>query len=113
MASIPPYQKLKRGAAVALLALACAACATPGRQLDPLDRGVVAIHTGAGNLVGWRARGPEDPATTFNLYRDGVRINTTPLTATNFVDAGASASAAYSVRAVSKRAESAVDGRAG
>lgn len=113
MASIPPYQKLKRGAALALLALACAACATPGRQLEPLDRGVVAIHTGAGNFVSWRALGPEDPATTFNLYRDGVRINATPLTATNFVDAGASASAAYSVRAVSKGAESAIDGRAG
>nr|WP_229446401.1 hypothetical protein [Massilia oculi] len=101
MASLPQYQTLKRGAAIALLALACAACATPGRQLDPLDRGVVAIHTGDGNFVSWRALGPEDPATAFNLYRDGVRINTTPLGATNFVDTGAAASAAYSIRAVS------------
>ena len=113
MASLPYYQTLKRGAALALLALACTACATPGRQLEPLDRGVVAIHTGDGNFVSWRALGPEDPATAFNLYRDGVRINTTPLGATNFVDAGAAASAAYSVRAVSRGTESAVDARAG
>ena len=113
MASLPHYQTLKRGAAIALLALACAACATPGRQLDPLDRGVVAIHTGDGNFVSWRALGPEDPATAFNLYRDGVRINATPLGATNFVDTGAAASAAYSIRAVSGGTESAVDARAG
>ena len=113
MASLPHYQTLKRGAAIALLTLACAACATPGRPLDPLDRGVVAIHTGDGNFVSWRALGPEDPATAFNLYRDGVRINTTPLGATNFVDTGAAASAAYSIRAVSGGTESAVDARAG
>ena len=106
-------RQLKRGAAIGLLALACTACATTGRQLEPLDRGVVAIHTGDGNFVSWRALGPEDPATTFNLYRDGVRVNGQPLTATNFVDAGAAPSVAYSVRAVSKGSESTVDARAG
>ena len=113
MASLPHYRRLKRGAALGLLALACSACTAPGRQLETLDRGVVAIHTGAGNFVSWRALGPEDPATTFNLYRDGVRVNGQPLAATNFVDAGAAASAAYSVRAVSKGSESQVDARAG
>jgi len=113
MASFFHYRSMKRGAALALLALACTACATTGRQLEPLDRGVVAIHTGDGNFVSWRALGPEDPATAFNLYRDGVRVNTMPLTATNVVDKGAAASAAYSVRAVSKGTESTVDARAG
>ena len=105
--------KLTQRAAIGLLALACTACVTGGRQLEPLDRGVVAIHTGDGNFISWRALGPEDPATAFNLYRDGVRVNDTPLAATNFVDAGAAASAAYGVRAVSKGKESAVDARAG
>lgn len=113
MASSTQLRHLARGAAIGLLALTCTACATGGRQLEPLDRGVVAIHTGDGNFISWRALGPEHPATAFNLYRDGVRVNAAPLAATNFVDAGAAANATYSVRAVSKGKESAVDARAG
>ena len=105
MTSLPHLGLLQRGAALGLLALACTACTTSGRQREALDRGVVAIHTQAGNFVSWRALGTDDPATAFNLYRDGVRVNATPLGATNLVDAGTTASATYSVRAVVRGAE--------
>ena len=53
---------------------------------------MVAIHTQEGNFVSWRALAGEDAA-TFNLYRDGKRLNEQPLAATNFVDKGAASGA--------------------
>jgi rhamnogalacturonan endolyase len=90
----------QRLAALGLLALACSAGANPVKQLEKLDRGVVAIHTDNGNFISWRALGGEPAATAFNLYRDGVRLNDKPLAATNFVDPGARAAASYIVRTV-------------
>ncbi|QOY96100.1 rhamnogalacturonan lyase [Massilia sp. UMI-21] len=115
MASNTDTSTLQRSIGLGLLALACSACSTTGtqsaatqaartgpgdRQLERLDRGVLALRTDDGNFVSWRALGQDDPATTFNVYRDGVRINGQPLAATNLVDAGARPGAAYSVRAV-------------
>lgn len=112
---------LRRSIALGMLALACTACGTTktplagtqlaaaqaaGRQLEALDRGVVAIPTQGGNFVSWRALAQDDPATAFNLYRDGKHINDKPLAATNFVDNGAGPAAAYSVLPVRGNAES-------
>ena len=86
-----------RNLALGLLALACTACAAPGRQLERLDRGVVAIHTQDGNFVSWRALASDDPTTAFDLHRDGVRVNDRPLVATNLLDSGAAPGATYRV----------------
>ena len=87
--------KIATIAGLGLLTLASSACAAsvpaPVRQLEKLDRGLVAIHTDAGNFVSWRALGTEPATLAFNLYRDGVRVNKAPLGVTNFVDAGANA----------------------
>lgn len=99
------FNTLQRSMAPCLLALACTACATQGRQVENLDRGVVAIHTQDGNFISWRALGQEDAGTGFNLYRNGMRVNAQPLAGTNFVDPGAPSSATYSVRAVRGKAE--------
>jgi rhamnogalacturonan endolyase len=72
-----------------------------GRQVEKLDRGVISVRSGSGNLVSWRwlATDPDDVA--FTVYRDGVKITPTPLTgATDYLDSGASAGASYTVRAV-------------
>lgn len=102
-----------RLALLGLLALACSAGAAPanqaGKQLEKLDRGIVAIHTDQGNFISWRALGEDSAATAFNLYRDGVRINDKPLMATNFVDAGAKAAASYAVRALQGGVEAAAE----
>lgn len=112
MPFITTTETLHRNIALGLLALACTACAAPGRQVEKLDRGVVALHTPDGNFVSWRALGHEDPATSFNLYRDGVKVNSAPLAVTNFADTGAAVSASYSVRAVLGGAENAGDAKA-
>lgn len=82
---------------------AAAGAGTPGtgRQLERLDRGVVSVHSSAGNLVGWRLLGTDPAGTAFNVYRGTTRLNPAPITgATDYLDSGAAASATYTVRAV-------------
>ncbi|QOC91143.1 rhamnogalacturonan lyase family protein [Micromonospora craniellae] len=70
-------------------------------QAENLDRGLVSVRAGAGNLVSWRLLGTETSGVAFNLYRGGTRVNATPITgATNYLDNGAAAGSAYTVRAV-------------
>jgi hypothetical protein len=88
------------GAGLATLAPDDAEAAT-SRQVEALDRGVVSVHTGSGNLVSWRwlATDPDDVA--FNVYRAGTKVNTTPITdSTNYFHEGAPSHADYTVRAV-------------
>lgn len=69
-------------------------------QMEKLDRGIVSIRSGANNFVSWRWLGTEDDNITFNLYRNGVKVNNNPLTVTNYTDNGAAATAVYTVKAV-------------
>jgi hypothetical protein len=78
----------------------CAAVAAAGKQVEKLDRGVVAISTGSGVFLSWRALGTDEAGMAFNVYRNGKKLNAHPLDVTNYVDAGGSANAAYSVRPV-------------
>ncbi|GGQ81817.1 rhamnogalacturonan lyase [Streptomyces flaveolus] len=88
------------GAGLTTLAPGTAEAAT-ARQVEALDRGVVSVHTGDGNLVGWRwlATDPDDVA--FNVYRAGTKVNSSPVTgSTTYFHAGAPSQADYTVRAV-------------
>lgn len=77
--------------------------------MENLDRGVVAVRSGAAeSFVSWRLLGTEAPGTEFNLYRStgggpATLLNGAPLAAgTNFTDTTADLSQAnsYFVRAV-------------
>ncbi|MEE6263707.1 rhamnogalacturonan lyase family protein [Plantactinospora sonchi] len=71
------------------------------KQVEDLDRGLVSVRSGDGNLVSWRLLGTETSGVAFNLYRGSTRVNPTPITgATNYLDSGAAAGSAYTVRAV-------------
>ena len=79
------------------------------RQVESLDRGVVAVRPATGSVyVGWRLLGSDPVDVAFNLYRSAgggapVKLNATPLTqTTDFVDTTASLSQTneYHVRAV-------------
>ncbi|OXM59196.1 hypothetical protein CF165_49015, partial [Amycolatopsis vastitatis] len=75
-------------------------------QADRLNRGVVSVHTAAGNRVGWRLLADDPPGVAFNVYRDGTRVTGTPVSGpTSFLDTGAPAGARYTVRAVVGGAE--------
>ncbi|MFS8097573.1 rhamnogalacturonan lyase [Lentzea alba] len=74
------------------------------------DRGLVSTRSvhGNGNFVSWRLLGSDAADVAFNVYRDGVKVNPAPVTtATSYLDAGAPATASYSVRQVIGGVESA------
>ena len=89
-----------------LLFLAILMIATLGvhaqRKTDQLDRGLVAVKTTSGVYCSWRILGEEYYDVTYNLYRDGTKINgDQPLEVTNFLDAaGGTENSTYTVTAV-------------
>ncbi|GGW36067.1 rhamnogalacturonan lyase [Streptomyces griseoloalbus] len=75
--------------------------AATARQVEALDRGVVSVHNGSGNLVGWRWLGTDPDDVAFNVYRAGTKVNSTPVTgSTTYFHSGAPSHADYTVRAV-------------
>jgi rhamnogalacturonan endolyase len=95
------------GAGLTALATDSAEAAT-ARQVERLDRGVVSVHTDSGNLVSWRWLGTDPNDVSFNVYRAGTKVNSTPVSgSTNFFHSGAPAQADYTVRAVVGGAEQA------
>ena len=76
------------------------------RQMEKLDRGLVAAPAqGGGVLVSWRLLATDSPNVGFDVYRDGRKLNTAPITgSTNYADKSGVAGAKYSIR-VTGRAE--------
>src|SRR5687767_1276134 len=48
-------------------------------QLEDLNRGVVAVPSEKGVLVSWRLFGYEPADLGFNVYRDGTKLNESPI----------------------------------
>jgi rhamnogalacturonan endolyase len=66
------------------------------REMESLDRGVIAINQGGGKVyVGWRMFGLDPGSIAFNVYRAtagaaAVKLNASPITSTtDYVDSGA------------------------
>lgn len=69
-----------------------------GRQMEALNRGVVAANTGNGMLVSWRKLATDSANTTFKLYRNGTLV--TEIKAgepTNYFVEGGSAADTYTI----------------
>ena len=75
------------------------------RVTDKLDRGLVALPSGSGNFVSWRIMGEEYYDVEYNLYRDGVKLNSVPLKVSNYTDTKGSSSSKYQVAAVVRGVE--------
>lgn len=75
------------------------------RKTDALDRGLIAIQTANGVYCSWRIMGEEYYDVTYNLYRDGTKVNSEPLSVSNFTDAAGTASSKYTVKAVVRGTE--------
>lgn len=107
--SVFPVPSWTCGFVGGLLLLLLAPSSLAQRQMENLDRGLVAVPTGDGDVfVGWRLLGTDPPDVAFHLYRtEGdqapVRLNEEPLTeSTSFVDSGVDTarSVRYHVRPV-------------
>jgi hypothetical protein len=69
--------------------------------MERLNRGVISVRSGSANLVSWRLLGTDPAGVAFNVYRGSTRVNASPITgSTNYLDAGAAAGTAYTVRPV-------------
>lgn len=83
------------------LMLAASWTAGMAKQAEYLDRGVVAVKTAGGVYISWRSLATDDKALAFDIYRDGVKVNTAPVTqSTNFSDAGGTENSKYVVKAL-------------
>lgn len=83
-------------ASVGVVMPTMSAGATPiTRQVENLDRGVVAVKTDNGVFVSWRRLGTEPATTEFSLYRDNVLVTSGPIT--NFVDPNGTLNSKYMV----------------
>src|SRR5690606_34083259 len=74
------------------------------KQAEDLDRGLISVRSGSGNLVSWRLLGTEPRETAFNVYRGGTRVATVT-DSTNYLDSGAPSDATYTDRPVNGGAE--------
>ncbi|MEU6717952.1 rhamnogalacturonan lyase [Nonomuraea sp. NPDC046802] len=94
-------------AATLITPAAAAHAAPPTKQMEDLDRGLISVRSGSGNLVSWRLLGTDPDGVSFNLYRGSTRVASGVTASTNYLDNGAAADASYTVRAVVGGAEQA------
>ncbi|HSQ42448.1 MAG TPA: hypothetical protein VLM37_09235 [Fibrobacteraceae bacterium] len=80
------------------------------RQMEKLDRGLVAVKVSSGVFLSWRLLATDNSSIGFNVYRGSTLVNSSPITAsTNLVDASGTSSSTYSVRRVVNGTEYAAD----
>ncbi|OLS34846.1 Ig-like domain-containing protein [Bacillus sp. MRMR6] len=71
------------------------------RQMEKLNRGLIAVKADNGIYIGWRLLGTDPKDIAFNLYRDGKKINSEPIkNSTNFLDSDGTVKSIYKIRVV-------------
>lgn len=70
------------------------------RRMEYLGRGLTAVPSDSGVLVSWRFLGTDSDKLTYNLYRDGEKINDAPIRLTNFFDENGTAGSRYTLKEV-------------
>lgn len=74
----------------------------PPRVMEWLDRGLVALEIDKGVFLSWRVLGSDDEKVGFDLYRNGTKITSQPITSSsNYVDNEGSVNDRYSVQMLS------------
>jgi rhamnogalacturonan endolyase len=88
-------------ATILIVTLLLSSTLQAARYMENLNRGVVAVKVTSGVYVGWRMLGTDPSGIAFNVYRDGVLVNGTPITSsTNYTDAGGLTSSTYYIKPV-------------
>ncbi|MGN0482165.1 MAG: RICIN domain-containing protein [Lachnospiraceae bacterium] len=77
-----------------------AAQAAEQRQIESLDRGLVAVKTSNGVYLSWRLLGTDDYTVGFHVYRNGQKIAGPITDSTNYLDKSGKESDTYTVRTV-------------
>jgi hypothetical protein len=83
------------------------------RQMENLDRGLLAVNLNNGVFLSWRMLGTDPKDIAFNIYRNGTLVNQSPITgATNLTDPTGNTSSVYTVHPVLNGTELTVGGTA-
>lgn len=99
---------MKKISTLLLLLFLLAGTASAQRPFEKLNRSVIAQPLNGGVYVNWRISGDEYENTSYKLFRNGTLIHETGVTgASNYQDAGGTASDVYTVTAVKGGVESA------
>lgn len=93
---------------IVLVALVGSVSLFAQRNTDKLDRSLVAVQTNDGVFCSWRIFGEEYYDVTYNLYRDGQKVNEKPLTVSNYLDASGTSTSKYVVKAIVRGTEDVV-----
>jgi rhamnogalacturonan endolyase len=85
-----------------LLAVSCSCLLVSAqRYMEKLNRGTVAVRVNNSEVfLSWRLMGTEPSTTSFNIYRDGVKINATPITGATNYKHSTTTNGTYMVKAV-------------
>lgn len=71
------------------------------RQMEKLNRSLVAVDTENGIYVGWKMLGTDPESVTFDLYRNGEKVNQEPIAdSTNYLDEEGTIDSKYQVRII-------------
>lgn len=76
--------KIKKVIICGILLLSMIVTADAQRMMEDLSRGLIAVKTTEGVYLSWRLLGQEWYDVTYNIYRDGVRVNSEPLETSNY-----------------------------
>lgn len=86
---------------LSIAAVCAAGMAVAAPVAERLGRGAVALKCSTGVFVSWRSLSADAPDMTFDVYRDGVKVNTAPITAgTNINDLRGTVNSKYTVQAI-------------
>lgn len=81
------------------VALLSGVVSVSAEQKETLDRGVIAMYTGSGVFISWRAFADESRQITYDVYRDGTKVNEEPLDeGSNYTDAGGTDESKYVIK---------------
>lgn len=76
------------------------------KQMEKLGRGFVAVPSKEGMFLSWRFLGTDSETLTFNIYKNGELLNSTPIAdVTSYLDSGTSGAAEYTLVPVREGAE--------
>jgi rhamnogalacturonan endolyase len=87
-----------------LIFLFCLVCSQlySQRQMEHLDRGVIAIKTNDNQIyIGWRLLATDPENIGFDVYRNDQKINNSPIfQSTNFIDSKCTESSEYVIKSI-------------
>jgi len=70
------------------------------RQMEKLNRGLIAVKVGAGYFLSWRLFGTDTSITVFNVYKGITKLNATPITASTTFTDNTTTNGTYTVKKV-------------